>query len=95
MERLDPKGWQFELKYAADRFLAAFGLLLAAPFLALGALAIRLCMGSPVFFRQERVGLDGATSSSSSSVPCSRPRASRRRRGLPTPARGGATRATG
>jgi exopolysaccharide biosynthesis polyprenyl glycosylphosphotransferase len=61
MERLDPKGWQFELKYAADRLLAAFGLLVAAPFIALGALAIRLSMGSPVFFRQERVGLDGKT----------------------------------
>jgi exopolysaccharide biosynthesis polyprenyl glycosylphosphotransferase len=61
MERLDPKGWQFELKYAADRVVAAFGLLVASPFIALGAISIRLSLGSPVLFRQQRVGLDGKT----------------------------------
>ncbi len=61
MERLDPKGWQFELKYALDRLAAAFGLLLASPLLAAGAVAIRLSLGSPVLFRQQRVGLDGRT----------------------------------
>ncbi len=61
MERIDPKGWQFELKYSADRVVAALGLVLASPFLLAGAIAIRLSMGSPVFFRQERVGLDGKT----------------------------------
>ncbi len=55
----DPKGAQFGLKYAADRVLAASGLLLTLPFLLLGAVAVRISMGSPVFYRQTRVGLDG------------------------------------
>jgi exopolysaccharide biosynthesis polyprenyl glycosylphosphotransferase len=59
IQTIDPRGWQFELKYAADRALAAFGLVVLSPLLALTAAAIRLTMGSPVFFRQTRVGLDG------------------------------------
>jgi exopolysaccharide biosynthesis polyprenyl glycosylphosphotransferase len=55
----DPKGAQFGLKYAADRVLAASGLLLTLPFLLLGALAVRVSMGRPIFYRQTRVGLDG------------------------------------
>jgi exopolysaccharide biosynthesis polyprenyl glycosylphosphotransferase len=61
MERVDPKGWQFELKYALDRLAAAFGLLVASPLIAAGAIAIRLSLGRPVLFRQRRVGLDGKT----------------------------------
>jgi exopolysaccharide biosynthesis polyprenyl glycosylphosphotransferase len=61
VERADPKGWQFGLKYAADRILAAVGLIIVSPILILASLAVRLTMGSPVFFRQLRVGLDGRT----------------------------------
>lgn len=44
-------------KRACDVALALFVLLIAAPFLALAALAILLDDGAPVFFRQTRVGL--------------------------------------
>ncbi len=55
----NPKGLRFAIKYSVDRVSAAVLLLVAAPFLALAALAVWLNMGFPVFFRQRRVGLDG------------------------------------
>jgi exopolysaccharide biosynthesis polyprenyl glycosylphosphotransferase len=56
---VDPKGWQFSIKYAIDRLVGATALLLASPlFLAL-ALAVRLSSPGPIFYRQRRVGLDG------------------------------------
>jgi exopolysaccharide biosynthesis polyprenyl glycosylphosphotransferase len=57
--RTDPKGWQFAVKYLVDRAVAAVLLLLTFPVLAVAALAVRLSVGSPVLFRQRRVGLDG------------------------------------
>jgi lipopolysaccharide/colanic/teichoic acid biosynthesis glycosyltransferase len=45
---------------AADVALAGGTLLLASPFLALAALAIKLEDGGPVLYRQTRVGQDGA-----------------------------------
>ena len=57
--RVDPKGWEFALKYIVDRVVAAFLLLLCLPVLAAAALAIRLSVGSPILFRQPRVGRDG------------------------------------
>jgi exopolysaccharide biosynthesis polyprenyl glycosylphosphotransferase len=47
------------LKRVMDAVLAALALLAAAPVLALCALAVRVCDGPGVIFRQERVGLDG------------------------------------
>jgi exopolysaccharide biosynthesis polyprenyl glycosylphosphotransferase len=58
-KRADPKGWQFAVKYAADRAAAALLLLACLPVLAAAALAVRLSVGSPIFFRQRRVGRDG------------------------------------
>jgi exopolysaccharide biosynthesis polyprenyl glycosylphosphotransferase len=55
----NPRGAQFAVKYAADRALAASLLLLAAPFMVVAAVAIRITLGRPIFFRQERVGRDG------------------------------------
>jgi exopolysaccharide biosynthesis polyprenyl glycosylphosphotransferase len=55
----DPKGWQFAVKYLTDRAVAAALLLLTLPVLGVAALAVRLSIGSPVLFRQRRVGLDG------------------------------------
>jgi exopolysaccharide biosynthesis polyprenyl glycosylphosphotransferase len=55
----DPRGWQFEVKYALDRIFAACALLIVAPLLAVVALAILLTSGRPIFFRQRRVGRDG------------------------------------
>jgi exopolysaccharide biosynthesis polyprenyl glycosylphosphotransferase len=56
---VDPRGWQFAIKYAVDRIVALVALILLAPlFLAL-SLAVRLSSPGPVFYRQRRVGLDG------------------------------------
>lgn len=57
--RTDPKDWQFDVKYALDRVLAAIGLLLLAPLLLVVGAAVWLTMGRPIFFRQPRVGRDG------------------------------------
>jgi exopolysaccharide biosynthesis polyprenyl glycosylphosphotransferase len=56
---VDPKGWQFAVKYALDRIAAAILLILLSPLLAAIAFAVRLNSPGPVFFRQRRVGRDG------------------------------------
>jgi len=55
----DPRGWQFTLKYAFDRVVAAIAIVLVSPVLIFAALGVLLTMGRPILFRQERVGLDG------------------------------------
>lgn len=56
---VDPKGWQFSLKYALGRTIAGIGLLMISPlFLAL-VLTVRVSSPGPIFFRQPRVGRDG------------------------------------
>jgi exopolysaccharide biosynthesis polyprenyl glycosylphosphotransferase len=55
----DPKGWQFTIKDAIDRVVAAVVLLLMLPMLAGIALAVLVSMGRPIFYRQQRVGRDG------------------------------------
>ncbi|WP_372788669.1 exopolysaccharide biosynthesis polyprenyl glycosylphosphotransferase [Paraconexibacter sp.] len=55
----DPRGWQFAVKHAMDRVIAAGLILLAAPVLLGLALAVRLSSPGPVLFRQRRVGRDG------------------------------------
>jgi exopolysaccharide biosynthesis polyprenyl glycosylphosphotransferase len=59
LRQIDPKGWQFALKHGLDRVVAAIVLLLLSPLLLAVALAVRLGSGSPVLFRQRRVGRDG------------------------------------
>lgn len=56
---VDPKGWQFAVKYASDRVIAGIGLIAVAPLLAALAIAVRVSSPGPVFYRQRRVGLDG------------------------------------
>jgi len=56
---VDPRGWQFAIKYAIDRILAAIAIVVASPVLITLALAVRLSSPGPVFFRQRRIGLDG------------------------------------
>lgn len=46
---------------SADIFLAAIGLVFSAPVLAISAILIKLTSNGPAFFRQERVGRNGAT----------------------------------
>ena len=57
----NPKGIQFAIKYAADRIVAAFFLVLTLPLTLPAAVAILVSLGRPLFFRQVRVGRDGRT----------------------------------
>jgi exopolysaccharide biosynthesis polyprenyl glycosylphosphotransferase len=59
VDPVDPRGWQFTVKYALDRVFAAIALLVALPLLLATAIAIRISMGSPVVYREVRVGRDG------------------------------------
>jgi exopolysaccharide biosynthesis polyprenyl glycosylphosphotransferase len=59
MRPSDPKGWQFAVKYTIDRIVAALLLLMLSPLMISLAVASKISMGGPVFFRQRRVGLDG------------------------------------
>ncbi len=58
VDRTDPRGWQFECKYAIDRVVGVTLLLLSAPLMIVVALLVKLSSPGPVFFRQRRVGLD-------------------------------------
>lgn len=53
------RGWQFALKKIGDRFFAAVALLLLSPLLVLIAVLVRLTLGEPVLFRQQRPGFHG------------------------------------
>jgi exopolysaccharide biosynthesis polyprenyl glycosylphosphotransferase len=54
-----PDGWQFAVKYAADRLFALLVLVLTSWVLAGAAVATWITLGRPILFRQTRVGLDG------------------------------------
>jgi exopolysaccharide biosynthesis polyprenyl glycosylphosphotransferase len=56
----DLRSWQFSLKYALDRVVAALLLLIASPLFIAIAVAVRLSSPGPLFFRQPRVSLDGS-----------------------------------
>jgi exopolysaccharide biosynthesis polyprenyl glycosylphosphotransferase len=57
----NPMGIQFAVKYAVDRLVAAFLLLVTLPLTGLAALGVLLTLGRPVLFRQMRIGRDGRT----------------------------------
>jgi exopolysaccharide biosynthesis polyprenyl glycosylphosphotransferase len=54
----DPRGWQFAVKYALDRVLAALAIVVVAPVMLFAAAGVALSMGRPVMFRQRRLGMD-------------------------------------
>ena len=58
-QTVDPRGWQFRVKYLFDRAFAALCLVALAPVLAATALAVWISLGRPILYRQRRVGLDG------------------------------------
>lgn len=53
------EGWRLLVKRAVDASVAAGGLVALSPVLAASAIAVRVSMGSPVFFRQPRPGRGG------------------------------------
>jgi exopolysaccharide biosynthesis polyprenyl glycosylphosphotransferase len=53
------RGWRLSLKRGLDFFGAGVGLVFLSPFMLLTAIAIRLESRGPVFYTQERMGLDG------------------------------------
>jgi exopolysaccharide biosynthesis polyprenyl glycosylphosphotransferase len=53
------RGWKLSLKRGLDIVGAFFGLILLSPFLLLTSVLIYLSDRGPVFFCQERVGMDG------------------------------------
>ncbi len=59
MQPTNPRSWEFACKHVIDRSVAALGLTLLAPLLALVAVAIKLTSPGPAMFRQWRVGRDG------------------------------------
>jgi exopolysaccharide biosynthesis polyprenyl glycosylphosphotransferase len=59
VDRPDPRGWQFEVKYAIDRLASALALLVLLPILTIAALLVKLSSPGPLFFRQTRIGRDG------------------------------------
>jgi exopolysaccharide biosynthesis polyprenyl glycosylphosphotransferase len=59
LRSVDPKGWQFVIKHALDRLVAAVAIVLFAPLLLAVGLAVRISSPGPVLFRQRRVGRDG------------------------------------
>ena len=52
------RGWKLTLKRGVDLVGSAVGLILLSPFLMMMALAIKLDSPGPVFYAQERMGLD-------------------------------------
>ncbi len=59
LDRINPRGWQFAVKHAMDRTLAAIALILLSPVLITLAISVRLSSPGPILFRQRRVGRDG------------------------------------
>lgn len=55
----NPRGWEFAVKHAVDRFVAVLGLIAVAPIMAAIAVGVRLTSPGAVLFRQCRVGRDG------------------------------------
>lgn len=53
------RGWKLSLKRGMDMLVAFFGLVFLSPLLLLTAFLIRLDSRGPIFYIQERMGLDG------------------------------------
>ena len=59
LRAVNPKGWQFAIKHAMDRVMAALLILMLAPLLLSAIAAVKITSPGPIFFRQRRVGRDG------------------------------------
>ena len=60
LRAVDPRGWQFAVKHAIGKAIAAFLVLGLSPVFAAVALAVKLTSPGPVIFRQRRIGRDGS-----------------------------------
>jgi exopolysaccharide biosynthesis polyprenyl glycosylphosphotransferase len=56
---IDPRGWQFDVKYLLDRVFAALVIFVTAPTWIVVAVLVKLSSPGPALFRQVRVGIDG------------------------------------
>ena len=54
----NPRDWRISVKYALDRVLALFAIVLVSPILIFAAVGTAVSLRSPILFRQRRVGLD-------------------------------------
>jgi exopolysaccharide biosynthesis polyprenyl glycosylphosphotransferase len=59
LRTVHPKGWQFAVKHALDRVMAAAMIIVLSPILLGATAAVKLSSKGPIFFRQRRVGRDG------------------------------------
>ncbi len=59
LQQSDPRSWQFSVKYALDRVVAAVLVILLLPVFAVIAFAVRISSRGPIFYRQKRVSLAG------------------------------------
>jgi sugar transferase (PEP-CTERM system associated) len=57
---LGPQPWKMKLQTVYSFLVAIFGLIVAAPIMALVAIAVRVTSPGPILYRQTRVGLNGA-----------------------------------
>jgi exopolysaccharide biosynthesis polyprenyl glycosylphosphotransferase len=55
----DPRGWQFAVKYALDRFASFLLVLVLSPIMLACTIAVWISLGRPILFRQRRLGCDG------------------------------------
>lgn len=53
------RGWKLSAKRALDLFGSFFGLVFLSPFMLLTAILVRWESPGPIFYTQERMGLDG------------------------------------
>jgi exopolysaccharide biosynthesis polyprenyl glycosylphosphotransferase len=60
LDHRDPNGWAFMVKYATDRVLALVFLVLLLPVFVAAGCAVWWSLGRPIFYRQRRIGRDGA-----------------------------------
>lgn len=58
---MEQQGWRLAAKQISDRVAAGAALVVASPILGAAAIAVRVRLGSPIFFRQSRPGRKGAT----------------------------------
>jgi len=59
LHTIDPKGWQFRVKYMLDRLGAGAILTALSPLMLLLCVLVRVSSPGPILFRQARVGQDG------------------------------------